>query len=99
VYDHGVNNGRCSSRFVAFALVYSRWHLDSTHSSSIHSHGVAIHRSLTLQTLAEGALRWPSELYRLNGSLKDGMAAMNLLNRSAELSVKHALMNYPLSMR
>jgi hypothetical protein len=28
---------------------------------------------------AEGALRWPSEVYRLNGSLTAGQAAMNLL--------------------
>ncbi len=28
---------------------------------------------------AEGALRWPSEVYRLNGSLAAGKAAMNLL--------------------
>lgn len=28
---------------------------------------------------AEGALRWPSEVYRLNGSLAAGHAAMNLL--------------------
>merc|ERR1712086_1109224 len=37
---------------------------------------------------AEGALRWPGELYRLNGSLAEGLAALKLLTGKLDLYQK-----------